>query len=247
MVADEGENERWHSQHIWQWNNQLSGRCGSSDSTSNTLPELQGAHVRLRPLEQGDKVQLHVWATDTHEVSLWREDSRVEGLKTFARQLHGSLAAGEPHMIVEGLHSGRMIGWAYGDQLSTTHQRCRMHVYVIPEARCYGAGAEAGILFLDFLFGWLGMHKVFAEPLLEQRGTIQLASNWGFRIEGILREERRAGCQYHDVARLAIHRARWQETLADDSDGAGYRLTQARRPRQTNGMFIPNANDPECL
>jgi RimJ/RimL family protein N-acetyltransferase len=247
MVAHEDEHERWQSQHIWHWSDHhhQSGRRGSSDSV--LLPELRGARVRLRPLEQGDEVQLHIWATDTREISLWREECRVEDFKTFARQLHASLLASEPHMIVEGLHSGRMIGWAYGDQVSTTHQRCRMHVYVIPEARRYGAGAEAGILFLDFLFGWLGMHKVFAEPLLAQSSTIQLASHWGFQVEGILREERRAGCQYHDTARLAFHRARWQETITDDNEDVSYRLKQVRGLRQTHEMFFPNRDDPQHL
>lgn len=97
----------------------------------------------------------------------------------FREQLDQARAAGEPHLIVEGLHSGRMIGWVYADMLSLAHLRCRMHVYVTPVARPYGAGAEDGILFLDFLFGWLGMHKVFVETLVSHDRAREMAEHWG--------------------------------------------------------------------
>ena len=210
--------------------------------------ELHGVRVRLRPLESGDETQLHPWAMDEHEMDLWRDEPGMVGFEMFRQQLRHALAAGEPHLIVEGLNSGRMIGWVYADLLSLAHLRCRMRVYVIPEARSYGAGAEAGILFLDYLFGWLDMHKVFVETLASQGATRAMAEHWGFALEGILREERRLGQQHYDVARLAIQRSDWHEKLIEATEVTpSYGVPHMRRMLQMNGMFFPDTNAPQNL
>jgi RimJ/RimL family protein N-acetyltransferase len=185
---------------------------------------------------------------DDHEKWLWRDEPGMIDFEMFRQQLRHALAAGEPHLIVEGLNSGRMIGWVYADLLSLLHLRCRMHVYVIPEARIYGAGAEAGILLLDYLFGWLGMHKVFAETLVSQAAIRQMAQHWGFEVEGVLREERWLGWQHHDVARLAIQRKDWHEKLMEATEVTpSYDMPHMRRMLQMNEMFFPDANAPQNL
>ncbi len=246
MAADESDIDRWRDQQYQHWSDELVARRGAEHAP--TLPELQGVRVRLRPLESGDEIQLHLWATTEHETDLWHDEPGMVGFDMFRQQLRHALAAGEPHLIVEGLNSGRMIGWVYADLLSLAHLRCRMHVYVIPEARSYGAGAEAGILFLDYLFGRLDMHKVFVETLVSQDSAREMAEHWGFEIEGVLREERRLGQQRYDVARLAIQRRDWHEKLIEATEATpSYRMPHMRRMLQMNGMFFPNTNAPQNL
>ena len=84
----------------------------------------------------------------------------LASIETFREQVRAALHGDEPLFIVEGKHSGRIIGWVYADQFLPARLVCRIHVYIIPEARSYGAGAEATLLFLDYLFGWLGMRTV---------------------------------------------------------------------------------------
>jgi RimJ/RimL family protein N-acetyltransferase len=248
MGTDDGWVERW--QELQRLQERRGGLIRRRHGTQyrSVLPELEGARVRLRAIETGDMPQLHVWSTDQSEMWLWREEARLVAYDPFLTKLQSALTAGEPHLMVEGKHSGFPIGWVYADQVSNDHCRCRMTVYIIPEARAYGAGAEAGVLFLDYLFGWRGMRKIYIETLAVQTEAIQIATKGGFCQEGMLSQERSLGGQPMDVVRLAMRRDYWQETLADDGVGASvYRLTQVRRLLQTYGMFTPNSDTFQCL
>lgn len=248
MGIDDGWVERWQElQRLQQRSGGLIRRRRGMQYRS-MLPELEGARVRLRAIEQGDAPLLHVWSTDQSEMWLWREEAGIVAYDPFLAKLRCALSAGEPHLMVEGKHSGFPIGWVYADQVSHDHCRCRMTVYIIPEARAYGAGAEAGVLFLDYLFGWRGMRKIFIEALAVQTEAITIATKGGFRREGEFSEERSLGGRPMDVVRLAMQRAYWQDTLADDGvETTVYRLTQVRRLLQTYGMFTPNSDTLQSL
>lgn len=246
MRVDEVGMERWQEAQSQQWRNEAMAM--QSVRHNALLPELRGARVRLRPLARDDEALLHQWSTDVSEKWLWREEAALMAFETFQAQLRRALMANEPNLIVEGLHSGLPIGWVYADYLSHEHRRCRMTIYVTPEARNFGAGAEAGVLFLDYLFGWVGLQKVCVEALALQRIAIQMAMNMGFRLEGIFSGERRLGSHRVDVVRLAMQRPRWRETLINDGDVATrYRLPHVRRLLQMNGMFFPTTDEPQQL
>lgn len=247
MVADSRDGEGWRDQHYRQWRDELAARRAWNNDM--IPPELCGVRIRIRPLEPGDEEQLYHWAADAQERWLWREELGIIWFDSFREQLRASLAADEPHFIVEGLQSGRMTGWIYADKFSAAHRRCHMHVYVVPEARTYGAGAEAAIYFLDYLFGWLDMRKVVAEALVAQRHAQKMAEFWGFQVEGILREERWLGCHAYDVVRLAILRSAWRKRYIEpfNTSAPAYSMPHLRRVLQANEMFLPSTDWPQRL
>ena len=186
------------------WSDAQTRQPGDADGASE--PALYGVRVRLRGLEPGDELrlyQVYQWASDERERPFWRYEPGAIGFDQFRERLRSTQAEHAPLFIVEGLHSGRMIGWVYADQFAADRLSCRMRVYVIPEARVYGAGAEAGIHFLDHLFGALGMRKVIAEAPLTQERVWKMAQHWGFQIEDVLRDEWRMGGQGHQWLSLA--------------------------------------------
>ena len=175
-------------------------------------PELYGVRVRLRGLEPGDDLRLYqLYQRSSHE----SDEPDVADPDRLRERLRSAQAENAPFFVVEGLHSGCMIGWVYADQFAADRHSCRMRVYVVPEARVYGAGAEAGIHFLDYLFGALGMRRVTAEAPLTQERIWKMAQHWGFQIEDVSRSEWRVDGQRHDMVRLAIHRDEWRRRLAE--------------------------------
>lgn len=260
MAMHKREMSAWREGYYRRWRNELAARrpAGGSvvppDGGSVVPPELSGVRIRLRPLEPGNELQLYQWASDEQEYWLWREEPGVIGFDSFCEQLRRALLANEPHFAVESLHSRRMVGWVYADQLSSAHRRCRMHIYVVPQARSYGAGAEAGIFFLDYLFGWLDMRKVIAEALVAQHGARRMAEYWGFEVEGIFREERWLGCRTHDVVRLAIQREIWRQRYIDalgtartTSSSGAHNMPHFRNAFQQHELFFPGADQPQHL
>lgn len=192
------------------WRDEWAAQGGYVDDAS--APELYGRRVRLRSLESGDDLRLyHLYQWSSHE----SDEPDVADFTQFRERLRSAQAKGAPFFVVEGLHSGRMIGWVYADQFAADRCSCRMRVYVIPDARVYGAGAEAGIHFLDYLFGVRGMRRVTAEAPLAQERVWKMAQHWGFQTEDVSRDERRVGDQRHEMVRLAIHRDEWRRRLAD--------------------------------
>lgn len=238
MAADGWEGESRYDQQYQQWHDELAARRKAERGP--ILPELCGVRIRIRSLHPGDETQLYEWAADAQERWLWREELGIVTFDDFNKQLRSAFAANEPHFIVEGLQSGRMIGWVYADQFSAMHRRCHMHVYVVPEARSYGAGAEAAIYFLDYLFGWLDMRKVIAEALVAQHVARKMAEYWGFQVEGVFREERWLGCQPYDVVRLAILRSVWHKRYIEPVGTLSYTMPHLQRILQANGLFVPS-------
>ncbi|HEY1387981.1 MAG TPA: GNAT family protein [Ktedonobacterales bacterium] len=245
MAADGWEGENGYDELYQQWHDELAARRDVEKGL--ILPELCGVRIRIRSPEPGDERKLYQWAADTQERWLWREEPGIITFESFSKQLRSAFAANEPHFIVEGLQSGRVIGWVYADQFSPMHRRCHMHVYVIPEARSYGAGAEAAIYFLDYLFGWLDMRKVIAEALVAQHPARKMAEFWGFQVEGMFREERWLGCQPYDVVRLAISRSVWRRRYNEPASMLSYDMPHLRRILQANALFLPSEEGPQRL
>lgn len=57
MTADERDIDRWRNQQYQHWNDELAARRKPAGDL--ILPQLHGARTRIRPLESGDKIQLH--------------------------------------------------------------------------------------------------------------------------------------------------------------------------------------------
>jgi RimJ/RimL family protein N-acetyltransferase len=249
MAAEGWEGESGRDHQYRQWHDELMAR--RTLEMGVIPPELCGVRIRIRPPTPGDVTHLYQWVADARERWLWREELGIITFDNFRMQLRSALAANEPHFIVEGLQSGRIIGWVYADQLSVAHRRCHMHVYVVPEARVYGAGAEAAIYFLDYLFGWLDMRKVIAEALVAHHVARRMAEFWGFQVEGVFREERWLGCQPYDVVRLAILHSVWRKRYIGPVGAPGtvpsYGMPYLRHAFQANEMFLPNTDGPQSL
>ena len=241
MATDEYEDTMEWSTSIPQW-----GYVAANNKSGawRVPTELYGDRVRLRTLESGDEERLYNWSNGRRERCLWPGVTGFVSVETFREQVCAAIHGDEPLFIVEGKHSGRIIGWVYADQFSSEYLVCRMHVYIIPEARSYGAGAEAALLFLDYAYGQLGMRTVVIEPLASQAYIIELARKGGFEMESAS----------HVKRRLAIQRARWQETLLDDDACTPpYRATRlhySRRMghmRQPGDVFFPSDEPPQRL
>lgn len=69
-----------------------------------------------------------------------------------------------------------------------------------------GIGTEAHLLLADWAFKNLGLHKIWAYIRPENKAIIKVVERIGFRVEGMLREEKYIGGNRVDVVRIGLLR-----------------------------------------
>jgi len=69
-----------------------------------------------------------------------------------------------------------------------------------------GIGTEAHILLADWAFRDLGLHKIWAYIRPENTAIIKVVEKIGFKVEGMLREEKCVAGKRVDVARIGLLR-----------------------------------------
>lgn len=80
--------------------------------------------------------------------------------------------------------------------------------YAAPAA-AKGTGSRMELLALNHAFDELNLHKLNCEVLAFNAPVIKLHEKFGFKVEGVLREQHRVDEQYVDVYRLGMLAREW--------------------------------------
>lgn len=81
--------------------------------------------------------------------------------------------------------------------------------YAAPEA-AKGSGTKLGYKALEFAFGVLLLHKVCGQALAFNEASIRMHQKFGFRQEGVLREQHKINDQYHDMICFGLLCEEWK-------------------------------------
>jgi RimJ/RimL family protein N-acetyltransferase len=84
------------------------------------------------------------------------------------------------HMLIEGAPSGKPLGWICAYDVASAEEYCFLTIYTTSEGRSFGAGAEAALLYLDYLFSYLSLNKVCLEIFAYNEASLALARRLGF-------------------------------------------------------------------
>lgn len=80
--------------------------------------------------------------------------------------------------------------------------------YADPEAP-KGTGSRMEYLALEYAFNHINLHKLCCEVLAFNAPVIRLHEKFGFKVEGIFREQHSLNDGYVDIYRLGMLRAEW--------------------------------------
>jgi len=174
------------------------------------IPTLSGRHVRLRPVQEADARILYSWACNPLEMYLWRGRRELVPFEVFRDELQKNLLNDLVHLLAVDLHTDEPLGWIFTYGYTIWEQRCFLVIYVIPEARRFGAAAEVGMLFLDYLFSYFPVRKVAAEVFSFNHTSLHLLEHAGFHVEGILRQEHYFGGHFYDIVRFGLLETEWR-------------------------------------
>lgn len=166
---------------------------------------MQTNNCRVRPVDAADLEQMLVWRNQPQVRSYMltqHEISFAEHKQWFERNsqdpMHRLLIveeAGLPLGFVgfSGVHIGAIAAWGF---------------YATPDA-AKGAGTKIGSTALEFAFNTLALHKVCGQALAFNEASIRMHQKFGFRQEGVLRQQHKMADGYHDIICFGLLKDEW--------------------------------------
>jgi UDP-4-amino-4,6-dideoxy-N-acetyl-beta-L-altrosamine N-acetyltransferase len=165
---------------------------------------LVGDHLQLRAIERNDLPTMVRWRNDPAIYRCFFEHEPLSLVKQetwFERLLRKD---DEWVWLGETRREHDVIGIL---GLSKIHWRSRRAeigpLMVSPEHRRHGYGREMCELALNYAFGHLNLHRVYAEVFADNQPAIALFEHLGFQRDGCLRHHTFAEGRYRDVLVLA--------------------------------------------
>lgn len=135
----------------------------------------------------------------THEITLEEHLAWWEGTRESSRHRYFMYEyAGAPQGIV---------GFT---GIDTANQNSSWAFYASPEAP-KGSGSRMEVLALDYAFQELGLHKLCCEVLAFNTPVIRLHEKFGFRVEGVLRDQYKRDDEFIDIYCLGLLSEEWAE------------------------------------
>ena len=165
-----------------------------------------GKQVYLRPITDSDE--------DTANIIRWRNSDAVRPYfiyqKPFTEEGHKQWLKNEIfsgkgfQFIVHKVEDDKPIGCTYLRDYNSNARKAEYGVFIgEAEEKGKGIGKEALTLTLQFVFGELKLHKVYARAFADNMPSVQSFLKCGFEQEAYLKDEEFVNGEYRDIVFLA--------------------------------------------
>jgi UDP-4-amino-4,6-dideoxy-N-acetyl-beta-L-altrosamine N-acetyltransferase len=134
-----------------------------------------------------------------HEITLsehvdwWRKISAIERFKYFMYEFQQVPLGIVSFSDIDGTSSN--ASWAF---------------YASPDAP-RGTGSKMEVLALDQAFKVMGLHKLYCEVLAFNKPVLRLHEKFGFKVEGLFKDQFRSSVDFADVYRLGLFASDWND------------------------------------
>lgn len=170
--------------------------------------EVQEQFGMLRPIKDSELELMLSWRNapavrenmyTTHEISLAEHVAWWERTNSSDHQ----------HYFMYEFE-GQALGIVGFTDLDRGNQNSSWAFYASPNAP-KGTGSRMELLALDYAFNELGLHKLSCEVLAFNMPVIKLHEKFGFKVEGILRDQYHREGTFIDIYRLGLLASEWTE------------------------------------
>jgi RimJ/RimL family protein N-acetyltransferase len=197
---------------------------------STVLPvSLDGRFVRLRPITRADYTFLWQCRWRPEVMHLWTQGRTMPSFEQYAQELEAGLSG---HIVtlllIETTAEQRPVGFVVAYDYSLDDRYAFFNITLAPAYADLGWGAEALLLFLNYLFAFFDLRKVCMDVFDFNQHAVALLLRHGARQEGRFREQRYYQGKFHDVIRLGLMQEEWAvardvlaEMLAPPAPDAG--------------------------
>jgi ribosomal-protein-alanine N-acetyltransferase len=166
-----------------------------------------GRHVILRPLLESDLNRIYSWRCNTADLFLWFQRPEVlsceEFIDYFKRFTKNTI-----HIIlmVQSKSKQEPLGMVYTYEPDYLNGYAFLCSYIAPNHRGYLYGAEASLLFTDYIFTYYPFRKLYAEVYEYNTPSLNNVLKSGWKEEGRLKQHRWYSDGYKDMLIFALYR-----------------------------------------
>ena len=180
-----------------------------SQSVVSSLPVIETARLRLRPLTMRDDRDMFRYASDP-EVSrhvLWEAHASPRETRSVLRAAIRQYRAGDPSSFaIERLSDHRMIGTIGFMWINCEHRSAEVGYSLSRDCWNQGYATEALRAVLRFGFNTLRLNRIEAQHELDNPASGRVMEKCGMRCEGTLRQRVFNKGRFSDVRLYAILR-----------------------------------------
>ncbi|HEX8036196.1 MAG TPA: GNAT family protein [Ktedonobacterales bacterium] len=212
---------------------------------------LDGRFARLRPITQADYGFL--WECRCHPeiMYLWMQGRTLPTFEQYVNELESAMRGTILQMMmIETRDDPHPVGFIFAYDYNRWDRHTFFTIAIHPAYTGFGWGAEATLLFLNHLFAYMDLRKIYMEIYEFNNSSLAPLLRAGAHEEGRFRAHRYYQGAYHDVIRLAATREEWSETGAKLAMLLAPRKAEAspesNGQQQQNGVAaerIPSADD----
>jgi RimJ/RimL family protein N-acetyltransferase len=165
---------------------------------------VMGSRVRLVPLGENHLDATLQWVNDPVMMRLLGRTAPVEPDEHQRWFLRLHTRTDCRYFAVETVDSGQHVGNVWLWDINAADHKSEMRVLFGDEAsRGHGYGSEAIALLADLAFTTFDLHRLYAYVFARNPRAKRAFEKAGFKVEGLLKQERRLGNEFIDVYLLA--------------------------------------------
>lgn len=183
-------------------------------------PFLIGPNVQLRPLEEADAELFLPWLNDPEMRRVLPAQRYPKSLKAEREWIATMIAQQDPprHLVwaIERRSDGQVIGSVGVHAIDWARRRAMTGIFLFPEAmRGKGYGTEAKKLVIDYAFGELDLHTLWATVIEGNAASERALEKQGYRRGGVLRKSTIVKGVRRDEIYYDVTREDWEALRGD--------------------------------
>ena len=171
------------------------------------MPELETPRLLLRAMRVKDTDDMYAYAQNAEvtQYLLWRPHQTRDYTRRYLEYLVGRYRIGA-HYEWAMIHkeTGRMIGTCGFANIDCPNNRAELGYVLNPDYRGQGLVVEAAQRVLRFGFNVLGLHRIEARYMVENKASRRVMDKLGMKFEGVARSSMLVRGVYRDIGTCAI-------------------------------------------
>ena len=178
-----------------------------------------GKKIKLRALEEGDAIHTLELRDDYEAMKLFGGiiyPVNLESEKYWISNLYPQGERDRIYFAIIEKSTDEFIGYAGIRKISMIHRNGEIGLFIKKSFRGKGYGKEAFLIFFDYLFSQIGIHKVYGIEFASNIASVENNKKLGFKEEGILKEHYYQDGQYKDMVFIGLTDKDFYETNKDN-------------------------------
>jgi RimJ/RimL family protein N-acetyltransferase len=177
------------------------------DSTIPHIATLIGRYVKLRPINgDNDLSILYEWRNNISDLHYWNNQKILVSPQNYLEELKNENRHAHLMILSKNHDPEKIVGTIYSYNLSLIDGTVFITTYLTSSSKGSIYGAEATLLFIDYLFTFYNIRKICADIYQFNSMSIKSTERAGFVKEGTFIKQKYYDGKYWDVFRYALLR-----------------------------------------